>query len=55
MVKFSKYEIFYKKNDFRWVIFIFFDYFRQWYKPNIDKQNGGFEVHIMFFNIKKES
>ena len=33
-------------------IFYFLDYFRYWY---IDKPNDGFEAHIMYFNLKKES
>ena len=54
MVKLSKYDIFRKKNDFLWVDFIFLitlgnDINR------IDKQNDGFELHIMYFNLKKES
>ena len=51
MVKFSKYDIFHKKC-FLGGIFYFLDYFRYWY---IDKPNDGFEAHIMYFNLKKES
>ena len=26
-----------------------------WHKPNIDKPNDSYEVHNVYFNLKKES
>ena len=52
MVKFSKYDIFHKKW-FWGVDFIFLITLVN--KPNVDKHNNGFEVHTLYFTLKKVS